>query len=994
MKTEIHLSSLLLSSAAVTCAVVAFGGSLFADAPSVDWASSPVKPGEHVLLNGGGWDANAVVEIGGRRVKPDRVTEAGLVFAYPSAKEEVLSGRVIAKGGVSEPFVLNAPDVWWLHGDESDYSTPGGWLRVFGSALRGGKVKVKSVELPLSRVDDYELAAKVPADLPCGEYSVEVKSAISGWTKAGTWKVAAPRQLWKKDVFNVLDFGAVPDDGLDDSLAFTNALAAAGRNGGGIVHFPRGTFDLAGTFEVPAHVLVRGESQDRSRLDWGDMLEPPHYLLVVDHSFGLEDLTVHTGFNRGFLAHRNGAVKDAVWWGAFRPKTHDLVFKNLTLRFVTDEHRDRMTEREFLRRYWWSREYPYGMNGVPLKLQDVERCTLENVDLYQDKNPNGARFFILTGWYMRISKCKFHGGGWTEFGGRKFIFEDTENRCCTHSLTAISSHGYFARNVGYDNFKNDGEGFTHDSQCWIARGKGRVDGTSVTLDYGEKRPNRDRDHFLADIGREKDIEIQIVAGRGAGQVRRIVAMPDWEHVTVDRPFGTQPDETSLFNIAFQRYKMLWLDNEMIDATVGLQLWGDGDDYILARNRLVRAGGIRVDGLGMNLPCFRVQVLDNVIESDLGRNSRGVAVEGTTWAAVVRRNVIESNAAMSISGTDGLVEGNVFRNTTFAFDSKSGTFFLGENMYENVDNPFRNTAKAVLSEEAKAAHAAWCRKLAARLGSGRLPKREAAALFGLKAGVQTGSPLMKAARAGGTTKPFELPLTVSHDPMSPAVSVCEVIASASGGWTFRMKNARLNRTGTGQWGGTIEITPSGKETGVFTIPLTVRLSGEGWQTEAKVDAATFSDLSDNALPLEWRYAVVEGAEYPKDDSKLVWKKVVHFVNGGIDTAKYDLDPEFKKGKDSMIFEQRWEVSKRLTAGIRVYDPSREIYLDGRKIVLAPSYDALVKVVELEPGVHTIRVFRPHPGPMESWRPKRLMAYILLPRGAEPGAYRVLPAEEGK
>ena len=81
MKTEIHLSSLLLSSAAVTGAALAFGGNLFAATPSVDWVSSPVRPGDHVLLQGGNWNSNVVVEIGGRRVKPDWVTDSGLVFA-------------------------------------------------------------------------------------------------------------------------------------------------------------------------------------------------------------------------------------------------------------------------------------------------------------------------------------------------------------------------------------------------------------------------------------------------------------------------------------------------------------------------------------------------------------------------------------------------------------------------------------------------------------------------------------------------------------------------------------------------------------------------------------------------------------------------------------------------------------------------------------------------------------------------------------------------
>lgn len=68
------------------------------------------------------------------------------------------------------------------------------------------------------------------------------------------------------DVFNVTDYGASPDDGLDDREGIQKAIDAAAANGGGIVFFPRGRYlvnsqrDLIGTIKIPAsNIVLKGE---------------------------------------------------------------------------------------------------------------------------------------------------------------------------------------------------------------------------------------------------------------------------------------------------------------------------------------------------------------------------------------------------------------------------------------------------------------------------------------------------------------------------------------------------------------------------------------------------------------------------------------------------------------------------------------------------------------------------------------------------------------
>ena len=58
--------------------------------------------------------------------------------------------------------------------------------------------------------------------------------------------------------YDVRDFGAVGDGKTDDTGAFQKALDAAGRDGGGVVAVPRGSFLFAGHLEVPGAVTLAG----------------------------------------------------------------------------------------------------------------------------------------------------------------------------------------------------------------------------------------------------------------------------------------------------------------------------------------------------------------------------------------------------------------------------------------------------------------------------------------------------------------------------------------------------------------------------------------------------------------------------------------------------------------------------------------------------------------------------------------------------------------
>ena len=88
------------------------------------------------------------------------------------------------------------------------------------------------------------------------------------------------------------DYGAIPDDPIDDSLAFTKALQAAADNGGGAVQFGRGRFYLQDGFVIPPHVTVRGLGQKLTHLSWPDVEAPPDAFLSGTKNFAIEDLSI------------------------------------------------------------------------------------------------------------------------------------------------------------------------------------------------------------------------------------------------------------------------------------------------------------------------------------------------------------------------------------------------------------------------------------------------------------------------------------------------------------------------------------------------------------------------------------------------------------------------------------------------------------------------------------------------------------------------------
>ncbi len=704
------------------------------DRPAVIWYSAPVGPGELVQIHGGAWGTNPVIEVTGitdgrtgrpqqasapdfrkaQRVIPFNVTENGICFEYPRDLAAGLAAfRVISNAKEpSDTFILNEPAVWWIQGDLGREVSQGGWLRLFGRCLsRTGKTRVslrngsRHIELNVVRKDVWSLDTKLPSDIPVGVYTVYVHNGDggqSGWRDGGTVDVRAYREVWKTDRFDVTAFGAIPNDGLDDTRAVQAALERSATNGGGIVYLPRGRFQCNDTLHIPPKTLLRGESREATQLYWPDCEEPPENLIEATSMFGIEDLFIHAGkYRNGIVCKNESAGLHELGGGitAEAAKPHDITLRRVRLKLIIDQYMLKNTNEYEKRAY---------LRGNGIVIRDARFVRVEDCDLYASKEGSSTLYFVLSADYLNINNCRINGSGWAVVGGDKIIFENNDAYNCTYSIAPVCRNLFWSHNRQHDLFTNNRESITHDGARTAFRGiyPAACDGTRLAFDFGAAKID-----FRNGVDYWIGQNVQLVEGHGAGQTRTITALTN-SLVTIDRPWSITPDATSRFVIAAERRHLIYADNETEDASIAIQLYGGLTEGILARNRSSRAGGFR--GFGMDyhaiIPLWYVQFLDNEIiegngyrgpgnetpprDSEMAILDHGNGMD-LTRSCVIRRGVLHSNAKVVMSSANGIVEDCVIRNadTGLSVEARhADSIVLRGNRFENVTEPLDRIAR--------------------------------------------------------------------------------------------------------------------------------------------------------------------------------------------------------------------------------------------------------------------------------------------------------------
>lgn len=699
---------------AVAVAVLTSGA--FAEKPAVFWASSPVKPGEAVMVQGGGWGASPKIELcrvldgdvgkpgnGGAPKMGKPVTlsslhsnDEGLSFVVPEAWEPGrYRFRVLSSGGDSSEFTdLNAPEAWWHQGDWGREASPGGWLRFFGNSLGfEGKTRVAlhgadgAVVLNPVKQDAWALTVELPQDLKAGEYRLSVhngRGGEAGWCEAGSVRVAPHAPLWKETVYDIVAYGAIANDGIDDTYAVQQALDAAGKAGGGTVSIPRGRFQLNATLVLPAHVLLKGAGTDLSLLYWRDSEVALPVLIQGDHAFGIEELTVLACNHRTGISSEGG----------------DVFMRRVVMRLNRYEAQD--TEM-IANRLMPIGDGPYGLSLSGDNIQVVGCSVVSSGGPFKVSGSD----ILMSGNYFQAGDSIY------SIGGDRFVFEDN-----TLDGSPMARGGgcygrclYYARNRMGMTPRHDGEVFTSDGGGHTLVKVAALDGKRLTMDEAFAKQQPHSNGFVRWWNHEpdavKDPFLYIMKGRGAGQYRRIVAHEKLV-CELDSPWTMEPDATSeIFYCHHNFDRNLLIGNEFHDATI-VQSYASGTEWVIAGNVFSRIGGVQIT-THHNEPAWRFLCLNNEIRAgsnyrgpqsaDLDQDAHLAMGSAGGRATVFRGNTLRNNSRIAVNrGYNALVEANLICETDVGVTVGAGTegTVLRNNRFEHVGEPVRDGGRSTMN----------------------------------------------------------------------------------------------------------------------------------------------------------------------------------------------------------------------------------------------------------------------------------------------------------
>lgn len=552
--------------------------------PKIFWYSDPVGPDETVLISGEDFAADAVAEFADGdkwvEVKPLQRSSQSLKAVVPSAfKMGIFQCRVCQGKQVSKTVLLNAPDVWWIQGDEGLSSArQGGWMRLIGKCLNfNGRTKVRlgDCELQVNDASCYNLTAVVPSDLPAGRYCVFIDDREVGTVEILFYKKE------KEHVLNILDYGADSTGMRDSSLAVAWAMMKMSPPGiRVIVYFPRGRYRIDSKYRgdagmecpmrIHAGVTLRGEGRELTSLWWPDRKEPLPSLIEGGSDFAIEDLSIYTQGRHNTLIHGESNVR----------------IKNLTVR-ANCHYMTRFNGAEFHGRSFEGQPYA----GAAFYLVGSNN-QITNCDIYT----SGLCFHLLDSGGTLVAGNKVMGNNLCSLVNcNGLIFEDNEftgNQLTTGGnnsyMTTVSKHIYYARNRVSHIYGGDREAFTLDGHAGAYLGKvTKVDELRYKMDKPRFPMDRKAKGSVPNL---YDLTAFVISGRGRGQYRFITDHND-DGFTIERAWDVEPNASSLVSIGGFNGRHLFIENTASDTGTSIQLYPPNFECIAAGNRSIRTGNI-------------------------------------------------------------------------------------------------------------------------------------------------------------------------------------------------------------------------------------------------------------------------------------------------------------------------------------------------------------------------------------------------------------------
>ena len=645
----------------------------------VFWSNFIVRPGETLQLMGGNFESGSVVNLrtfGGNdtiKIEPLLVDENLIHAVLPEdLGMAVYEVTVSNSRGDSEPFLVNAPDAWWQLGDGGDHAYPGGWVKIFGSALSFGNASAKLIDaggvetaLKLTAQNQNCLTAEIPAEIAEGEYTISVSNGLAEIYDKSLWlTIESPAEIPEL----VITLSPAEDETADRIDDFREAFNRLKENNGGTIFLDEGVYYISESLKLPANCRMTCAERDSAmiRLDNGD--KP---LLMLADGSSVENL---------YLLHTGDLASNSIYVTG-----EDVAMRNITL--MANPYLSENVSEDFAFSYEFVKAENQKnliiegciMKGAAhhgLDLIGCEWVLLKNNELYSYgetiRSRGTVRACIENNF---VSSLNLYGSGSIPIQNASstiffnYVAGNTIEHVYCNDMEAITYDDHMSGYIG-GVISASGSEVTLESEPFIATET--VKHSSWSKSVFESMLNR----FNGRDDEWHGATVYIVSGRGAGQHRNLMTV-DGQKITVDRPWDIAPDETSFITIgAFNGYHIF--DGNLIkDAGVGIQTYPPNTDTIVVNNILVRAGGINFmsrfaqtkDATVCEIN-WRSLAEGNVFEEGTsgviigGSNDDGIwFTKYCTMGITVKNNTLK-NGGVSVcqSGANGVViEGNISTN---------------------------------------------------------------------------------------------------------------------------------------------------------------------------------------------------------------------------------------------------------------------------------------------------------------------------------------------
>jgi len=509
----------------------------------------------------------------------------------------------------------------------------------FGGLLEDGtRVVARKVgenqylDIPVSCSSAYEARCHIPAILPEGEYEFYAHNGLGGaygWSPALQVTVQA-REAWPSDIFRVDDYTkpgearyqaegeTFPAGRGTVDAAIKRALAALAANGGGILEFSAGRYLIGETIVLPPCTVVRGAGRERTLIN-GAMIggQGPYVFITGDRDFTVEDVELHSIYAPLLIVAptliartSEEAYRHGFTWSETRAR--NITVRRCRLSQSVLQNHDRRNDKDAI-----AKMQDYVIHGATQESHSSFEAVLlrgDNIIVEDNQVLGGGSCVMLPGSRsVRVSRNRLGAGasGHALYFTAKLIWEadgaKIDGAYCREIIAEdndIFARSIMARDLFY--FVFGGENVlvarnaihdietTYDGEMlgfhlWMARWKEPTvkmlgPTTAEIID-----PTGEVEHEWLE-----DAVLDIVDGRGAGQMRRIIKR-EGNRLKLDRPWAADPDETS--NIVFTAptpfHNMVVTDNRITDGGSNIIFWGCSNDIVIDGNRCARGAGIQV-----------------------------------------------------------------------------------------------------------------------------------------------------------------------------------------------------------------------------------------------------------------------------------------------------------------------------------------------------------------------------------------------------------------